>query len=122
MNEVNEVNTSDILVISGVSHLLYSLIQSSLILSLCDPLELGLVSVTKRIVIIVAIYLYHQQQWTLVNVFSSFLCLLITFTGSVMVIIGGHKDPVDNQNYYVKTKKSSKFRYSLNSNSDYYVV
>ena len=117
-----EVITCYISVISGVSHLFYSLIQLSLILSLCDPHELGLVNVIKRIVVIVSIYLYHQQQWTLVNIFSSLLCLLITFTGSVLVIIGGQMNALvdQNQNNYEKIKKSSKVSYSLHC--DYFVV
>ena len=111
----------DISVISGVSHLFYSLIQLSMIFSLCNPLELGVVNVMKRIIIIVGIYLYHQEQWTLVNIFSSLLCILITFTGSVLVLAGDHDQDVLNcQNYSVKRTKSSKLNFGLVN--DYFVV
>ena len=69
------------LLASSSGHLIYNIISLTIILSIFDPVQHAMLNVAKRISIVIIFYLFGHQHFTLFNITSASLCLVVCLSG-----------------------------------------
>merc|ERR1711892_354932 len=75
----NQINY--FLIISSVSHALYNIISLTIILSIFNPVQHAMLNVGKRTSIILVFYIFSQRPFTILNLMSAILCLIVIIVG-----------------------------------------
>ena len=69
------------LIISSISHALYNIISLTIILSFFNPVQHAMLNVGKRTSIIIVFYIFSQRPFTIFNLISAIICLLVSIVG-----------------------------------------
>merc|ERR1711892_194009 len=75
----NQINY--FLIISSISHALYNIISLTIILSIFNPVQHAMLNVGKRISIVLVFYIFSQRPFTILNLISAILRLIVSIVG-----------------------------------------
>jgi len=82
-------------VISTISHVLYNIISLTVILSLFNPVQHAMLNVGKRTSIVLVFYFFSQRPFTIFNLVSAIICLLVSIVGVKVMSLKTQSDSND---------------------------
>jgi len=89
----NQINY--FLIISSISHALYNIISLTIILSFFNPVQHAMLNVGKRTSIVLVFYIFSQRPFTILNLISAILCLIVSIVGVQVMSIKKHDESND---------------------------
>ena len=69
------------LLVSSSCHAIYNMISLTIVLSTFNPVQHSLLNVGKRISIVIALFVFSQRSFSLVNIISACVCLTVSVYG-----------------------------------------
>jgi len=89
--QVDHVNfLSPALLVSSSCHAVYNLVSLTLVLSIFNPVQHALLNVGKRISIVMALFVFSQRSFSIVNIFSAMICLAVIIYGVKVVKVNSN--------------------------------
>ena len=67
--------------VSTICHAVYNVFSLTMVLAIFNPVQHSLLNVGKRISIVIALYLFSQRNFNIINIVSAGVCLVVSVFG-----------------------------------------